>query len=83
MRDEIPNPIDELAIVVKGVGPLHGHQHAVARMLQRQMKMRSEAARRSDQIDDGERAVHRLERADSELRSGRRAAFDCVQQLQQ
>ena len=38
----------------------------VARVLQRQMKVRREALGRGDEIDDLARAVHRLERADAE-----------------
>ena len=55
------------------VRPAHHAEHPIARVLQRQVEMRREAAAaRGHEVDDRRRAVHRLERADAERR--RRAA---------
>ena len=58
-------PSTSAAYCVDRVRPSHRREHPVARVLQRQMKMRRETGRRRDQIDDLGRAVHRLERADA------------------
>ena len=58
--------VHERRVVRDRVRPAHRRQHPVARVLQRQMKVRREAAGRGDEIDDLARAVHRLERADAE-----------------
>ena len=48
-------------------------EHPIARVLQRQMEVRREAAAAAgDQLDDLRRAVHRLERADPERHVGAR-----------
>ena len=58
--------IDERGVLLDRVRPAHRRQHAVARVLQRQMEVRGERGRARDEIDDLARAVHRLERADAE-----------------
>ena len=59
------NAIDERRVLIDRVRPAHGRQNAVARVLQRQMKVRGERFTRRDEIDDVQRAIHRLERADA------------------
>ena len=65
--------VDQAAIVAERIRPAHQREHPIARVLQRQVEMRREAAAaRGDEIDDLRRAIHRLERADPERHVGRR-----------
>ena len=59
-------PSTSAAVVVERVRPAHRGEHAIARVLQRQMEVRQEPAAARDEIDDRRRAVHRFERADAE-----------------
>ena len=51
--------VDERRVLLDGVGPAHGREHAVARVLQRQMKVRREAvaARRPDRRSRREQSI--------------------------
>src|SRR5262249_37717627 len=61
----------------------HRREHPVARVLKRKMKMRRVALRRSDEVDDLPRAVHRLERRDAEEDPWRVASLPTIQSAQQ
>src|SRR5258707_3024211 len=81
--------IDERRVVLDRVRPAHAREDAVARMLQRQVKMRREAIGGRDEIHDLARTVHRLERGDAKQNVGwglekRRATYAvCVERPEQ
>ena len=70
--------VDERGEVLDRVRPPHRRQDAVARVLQRQMKMRREAIGCGNQIHDLSRAVHRLERGDAEEQARSAEAVDAT-----
>ena len=67
MRQPCRDGVDERPVGGQRVRTPHGGEQAIARVLQRQMKVwRHPSAAAGDEIDDLRRAVHRLERADPE-----------------
>ena len=74
--------IHERGVLRDRVGAAHRPQHAVARMLQRQVEMRREVARAGNQVHDRVRAIHRLERTDAESHIRRRSRLDGLKQIQ-
>ena len=62
VRKAFGDALDQPAVGVERVRPAHLPQHPIAGVLQRQVEVRRQpSAARGDEIDDGRRAIHRLQ----------------------